>query len=130
MKTYIAATDYPENEFSTFFWGALIFLAVVVSCFFLWKAVEWLRSRMAFHGRATTSRAETTKDYWEQAISRPAADHNYASLMGAGSEMGGFEGMTQREQEILFSTYGPRKIRKEMKQRRRAREQKARERDR
>ena len=31
--------------------------------------------------------------------------------------------MTQREQEELFSTYAPRKVRKAMKQRRKAREQ-------
>jgi hypothetical protein len=31
--------------------------------------------------------------------------------------------MTQREQEQLFSTYAPRKVRKAMKQRRKAREQ-------
>jgi hypothetical protein len=31
--------------------------------------------------------------------------------------------MSQREQEELFSTYGPRKVRKEMQRRRKAREQ-------
>ncbi len=31
--------------------------------------------------------------------------------------------MTEREQEILFSLYGPRRVRKEMKRRRKMREQ-------
>jgi hypothetical protein len=30
---------------STLFWGALIFLAVFVSCFLAWKAIEWLHDR-------------------------------------------------------------------------------------
>jgi hypothetical protein len=40
--------------------------------------------------------------------------------------MGGLAGLTRREQEILFSKYAPRKVRKEMKQRLRAREEKER----
>ena len=84
MKTYIAAHYDPEYyDPSTFFWGVLIFLAVFVACFFIWKAIEWLRSRTALRGRNETSQPEAAKDSWEQAISRPTADYNYVSLMGA-----------------------------------------------
>jgi hypothetical protein len=37
---------------STMFWGAVIFLAVFVSCFFAWKAIERLRNRRKFDGVA------------------------------------------------------------------------------
>jgi hypothetical protein len=39
-------------EISTLFWGALIFLALFVSCFLAWKAIEWLRYRRKFDGGA------------------------------------------------------------------------------
>ncbi len=129
MKTYLAAYYDPEYyEPSAFFWGAVIFLAVFVVCFFIWKAFEWVRSRAALRGGKESSQPETTKDSWDQAISRPAADCNYVSLMGGGSEFGGLEGMSEREQEYFFATYGPRKVRKEMKKRLLAREQKERDR--
>jgi len=37
--------------------------------------------------------------------------------------LGGVEGTAQREQEEFLSTYAPRKVRKAMRQRRKAREQ-------
>jgi hypothetical protein len=105
---------------------ALIFLAIFLSCFALWKAFEWLRNRIASHRGASPRQPEPPKDSWDRAISRPAGDRNWVAPMGMSGEMGGLGGMTQREQEILFSTYGPRKVRKEMKQRLRAREEKER----
>ena len=56
---------------------------------------------------------------WDQAISRPSGDY-----YGVESEcdFGGLGSMNQREQEQLFSTYAPRKVRKAMKERRKARE--------
>jgi hypothetical protein len=124
MKAYMAAVE-PDYEFDTFFWGALIFLAVFVLGFALWKAFEWLRSRIESHRGAAPTQLETPKDSWDQAISRPAGDRIHDSLIGEG-DMGGLAGMNQREQEIFFSTYAPRKVRKEMKQRLRAREEKER----
>ncbi|MDT5362215.1 MAG: hypothetical protein QOC69_3977 [Mycobacterium sp.] len=120
MDTY-AAKYYPvhehEFEISTLFWGALIFLALFVSCFLAWKAIEWLRNRRKFDGVvAEGGHTMDPEDLWDQAISRPLADHY-------GSELGGLGGMTQREQEELFSTYAPRNVRKAMKARRKAREQ-------
>jgi hypothetical protein len=53
METY-AAKFHPGYEFeiSTLFWGALIFLALFVSCLLAWKAIEWLRNRRKFDGVA------------------------------------------------------------------------------
>ena len=42
-------------EISTLLWGALIFLALFVSCFLTWKAIEWLRYRK-FDGGAAEAR--------------------------------------------------------------------------
>jgi hypothetical protein len=39
-------------DISTLLWGALIFLALFVSCFLAWKAIEWLRYRRKFDGGA------------------------------------------------------------------------------
>jgi hypothetical protein len=57
METYTAAT-YPGGldphffDIDVLFWGALIFLAVFVSCFFAWKAIERLRNLRKFSGVA------------------------------------------------------------------------------
>jgi hypothetical protein len=94
-------------------WGALIFLALFVSCLLAWKAIEWLRNRRKFDGVAMEE--GQTKDPgeplepWDQAISRPSADEYN------GDEWGGLGGMNQREQEEIFSTYAPRKVRKAAK---------------
>lgn len=37
-----------------FFWGALIFLALFVACFLVWKAIEWLRNRGSLNGIAAS----------------------------------------------------------------------------
>ena len=51
METY-AAKYYPRYDFdfpiSTLFRGALIFLALVVACLLVGKAIEWLRNRRKF----------------------------------------------------------------------------------
>lgn len=128
MTTYLAKPVPDGEDFTSFLWGTLIFLALFVSCFALWKAAEWFRNRRELRTGARASRPEATKDPWDKAIySRPDGDVNWTV---PGAEMGGLGGMTQREEEELFSTYGPREVRMEMKQRRRARERRARERDR
>jgi hypothetical protein len=119
--------DYGTYGFpiSTLFWGAVIFVALVVSCLLILKALAWLRHKLEKSDGAAVKveRPEAPKGSWEQAISRPEADHNHVPGLGGGSDLGGFEGLTQSEQEYLFSTYAPRKVRKAMKQRRKAREQ-------
>jgi hypothetical protein len=104
----------------------LIFLALFVSCFLAWKAIEQLRNRRQFDGNAAdeghTRHPEEPSEAWaDQAISRPAADYHYWD-MGSFGGLGGLGGMNQREQEQLFSTHAPRKVRKAMRARRRAQE--------
>jgi len=101
------------------------------SCpFFLaWKAIEWVRNRRKSDGVVVDGvhpkDPEVPRDPWENAISRPPADY-YGFAGYYGDELGGLGSMNQREQEELFSTYAPRKVRNAMKQRRKAREQAAR----
>lgn len=118
--------DYGDYGFpiSTLFWGALVFLALFVSCLLVWKAIERLRNNLRkFDGApADEGHPKDPKDPWDQAISRPPADHNWVEGLGGG-DLGGLGSMSQREQEDLFSTYAPRRVRKEMQRRRTAREQ-------
>jgi hypothetical protein len=120
MERY--AAQYPpgdEYEISTLLWGALVFLALFASCFLAWRAIEWLRNRTTSDGGAVgEGRTEDPEQPWDQAISRPSGDYFYY-----GDECGGLGGMNKREQEEIFSTYAPRKVRKAMRERRRAREQ-------
>jgi hypothetical protein len=126
MITHMANPVPDGEDFTSFFWGTLVFLALFVACFALWKTVEWARHRKELRTDAVTSQPRVTDDPWDKAVhSRPDGDVNWTA---PGAELGGLAGMTQREQEDLFSTYGPRAVRIEMKQRRRARELRARER--
>jgi hypothetical protein len=108
-----------------FAWVALIVLAIFLSCFALWRAYVWVRNRLALRREASPNDSAPTKDPWDEAVSRPPGDRNPTPLLGE-SDLGRLGGMTQREQEILFSTYAPRKVRKEMRQRLREREQRER----
>jgi hypothetical protein len=96
----------------------LIFLAIFIVWFLSWKVVSWLRNGMKSDGRAANGghmkpggrHMETRGRHmqpqqeptgsWDEAISRPL-DCSY------GSEWGDLGGMTRREQEELFSIYGP-----------------------
>ena len=52
MGTYAAAT-YPRGydfPISTLFWGAVIVIALFVSCLLAWKAIEWVRNRRKSDG--------------------------------------------------------------------------------
>lgn len=121
---YYRHYDFP---ISTLFWGALIFLALFVSCFLVWKAIERLRNNLRrFDGAAVDEgNPKDPKDPWDQAISRPPADYHSSTGLCGGikNELGGLGSMSQREQEELFSTYAPRRVRREMQRRRTAREQ-------
>jgi hypothetical protein len=105
------------------FWGTLIFLAIFVACFFAHKALRALLDRRTVGSQTEHDIApEIAGDSWaDKAISRPSADRNHAAFFGG--DTGGMESMSEREQELLFSTYAPRKVRKAMKERRKAREQ-------
>jgi hypothetical protein len=90
-----AATRYrPRHnrhgyDIDTLFWGALIFLALFVSCFLAWKAIERLRNRRKFEGAA----GKAARTYQLQ------------------------------PEELVTLRYAPRKERKAMKERLKAREQ-------
>jgi hypothetical protein len=89
------------------------------------EAIEWVRNRRKSDGvvvKVHLKDPEEPRDPWENAISRPPADY-YGFSGYYGDELGGLGSMNQREQEELFSTYAPRKVRRAMKQRRKAREQ-------
>src|ERR1700742_2990121 len=60
------------------YWVFWIIPPLVVSLFLAWKAIEWLRDRREFDGTAV----EESKDPWDQAISRPAADNNWGPASG------------------------------------------------
>ena len=120
-QTYPAGTEFP---ISAFFWGALILVALVAAWILAANAIGWLKTRRKFDAEAVVDeRPESPKDWSEQAISRPPADHGYAPPVGS-SGLGGLGGMNQREQEILFSSYGRRKVRKAIKQRHTVQQQK------
>ena len=122
----------PIYDISPLFWGALIVLAIFISCFLAWKLIDWLRNGRKSDGRPVNGgrteprsghmepRQEPTGS-WDQAISRPS-DCMYGSY-SYGSGRGDLGGMTHREQEEFFSIYGPRKVRKAMKDSRRASQQ-------
>jgi hypothetical protein len=102
--------------------GALIFLVVFVSCFLTWKAIGSLRNRRKSDAVAVEARPPKAPEAnWDQTISSALADHRIGVVHWIG--LGCLEGTTQREQEEFLSTYAPRKVRKAMKQRQKAREQ-------
>ena len=143
MEMY-AAKHYPpgyEFEISTLFWGALIFLALFVSSFVAWKAIEWLRNRKkaSTPARATTSEAVAgaTADAGtdlppleeghmkDPEDPRNPYDPTFApSWAHYGDEWSAMGGMNEREEEEeFFLAFGTRKHRKAIKERRKAREQ-------
>jgi hypothetical protein len=105
-------------------WGAVTFVAFVALLLLARKAIGRLRGKLGKSDvpAVEDERPQQPKDSWDNAISRPPADHNWVEGLGS-CDLGGLEGMTQREQEDLFATHAPRKVRKAMKQRQRAREQ-------
>jgi hypothetical protein len=122
------------NDFSgilTFVSGALIVLALLMSCFLVWRATVWLRDRMDVDGGAVEGQIDPLdevkpRDPWDQAISRPAADYNWnVDGFDEAGCLGGLGGMNQREQEELLLFAGTRKQRKAIKQRRSSEQRKA-----
>ena len=124
METYTAATDRSLDpqiyDIDVLFWGAVIVLAVFVSCFFAWKAIESLRKRRKVDDAAAKGgHHKDPEDPWVHSISRGLAGHDGAAL-GQPPPIAGVV-MNQREQEEIFSA--AREARKEMQRRRTAREQ-------
>ena len=114
------------NDFSgifTFLSGALTVLAFLMCCFLAWRAIVWLRDRMDVDGGAVDDQIDPLdqvipRDPWDQAISRPSADHHWSTL--SIGESGGLGSMNPREQEELLLFAGTRKQQKAIRKRRRA----------
>jgi hypothetical protein len=113
-----AASDAPESDYAieALFLVTLIFLALFVSCFLAWKAIAWLHNRRKFDGVATEGE-HLKKPYVPEGFGRALADGSSLSHL---TDMGGF---SEREEEELLLMYGPKKVRKAIEERRRAREQ-------
>jgi len=111
---------YKYFSIDTLFWGALIFLALFLSCFLAWKGIEWLRKRRKVDDAAAKGgHHKDPEDPWVHSISRGLAGHDGAALRQPPPIAGAV--MNQREQEEIFSA--AREARKEMQRRRTAREQ-------
>ena len=113
-----AANDPPGSDYAieALFLVTLIFLALFVSCFLAWKATAWLRNRRKFDGVAAEGKH----------LKKPHVPEGFGRALGDGSslshltDMGGFS--EKEEEEFLFH-HGPKKVRKAIKERRKAREQ-------
>jgi hypothetical protein len=132
-------------DISPLFWGALIFLALFVSCLLAWKAIEWLPNRRKFDGAGAVNhqRVPTTTAQPITAQSRPVTKPHRrpAELAGGDTVEGGHikdpqddplvdilfhrapGGFSKREEEEFLLIHGPRKVRKAIRERRDAREQ-------
>jgi hypothetical protein len=129
---------YGDFDIDTLFWGALIFLALFVSCFLVWKAIEWLRNgtKPSAPSRANTSAAPKAaadagtdlsplarrhmKDLEDHP--RDPYDPSVApSWARYGDEGSAMAGMNEREEEEFFLAFGTRKHRNAIKERRKAR---------
>ena len=111
---------YKYFSIDTLFWGALIFLALFLSCFLAWKGTEWLRKRRKVDDAAAKGgHHKDPEDPWVHSISSALAGHDGAALRQSPPIAGAV--MNQREQEEIFSA--AREARKEMQRRRTTREQ-------
>jgi hypothetical protein len=104
------AQDYEAvSDFSNLFWGVVIVLAVFVSCFFAWKAIERVRTWRRLDGVAVE--AEHIKD--------PRFAGSLADIWHHDRRTG----MSREVTDESLLMYGTRKQRKGAKERLKAREQ-------
>jgi hypothetical protein len=119
-RPYRGRGRYGDFDIDMLFRGALIFLALFLSCFLAWKGIEWLRKRRRVDDAAAKGgHHKDPEDPWVHSISTALAGHDGAAL-GQPPPITG-AAMNQREQEEIFSA--ARKARKEMQRRRTARQQ-------
>jgi hypothetical protein len=71
VATSAAHYDPHDFDIDTLFWGELIFLALFVSSFLLWKAIEGRGNRTTLNGVAMK---EDSKDSWDPEVPDPR-DH-------------------------------------------------------
>jgi hypothetical protein len=122
---------YDYFSIDTLFWGALIFLALFLSCFLAWKVIEWLRNptKTVVPPRPqptvlTADGEHITEPYVPE--TEPFVPQGFGRALGDGSSlshMTDMAGFSEREEEEFLLIYGPRKVRKAIEGRRKAREQ-------
>jgi hypothetical protein len=110
---------------------ALIFLALFVSCLLAWKAIGWLRNPTKTVVRPrpqptvlTADGEHMTEPYVPEA--KPFVPQGFGRALGdrsSLSHMTDMAGFSEREEEEFPLIYGPRKVRKAIEGRRKAREQ-------
>jgi hypothetical protein len=121
METYTATLyarldDRHAADIDGFFWGALIFLALFVGLFLLWKAIDGRRNRTTLDRVAVK---EDSKAPREPEVPDLEISWDPKDLFGEpwrGQEH--LDGMNQREQEEFLLAYGPRKVRRAIRERR------------
>jgi hypothetical protein len=111
METYLSTGLYGDDPHAldipdTLFWGALIFLALFLSCFL---AIIWLRNRTK-----TVALEPRPKPPWE---GEPMAETSVAETEPLARLLAG---ISEAQEEELLLAYGPRKVRKAIKERRKA----------
>lgn len=92
--------------------------------------LKWLRKRKksdAVEAEAEHFALEVPPDTYDQALLRTAMNQRAGFLQQV--ELGALNGMTEREKEEFFSSYGPSEVRKEMRRRLKAREDAKKRRD-
>jgi hypothetical protein len=129
-----AATRYDYRhafDIDTLFWGALIFLALFLSCFLAWKAIEWLRNPTKTVVRPrpqptvlTADGEHKTEPYVPE--TKPSVPQGFGRALGDGSSLSHMTymaGFSEREEEEFLLMHGPKKVRKAIEERRKAGEQ-------
>ena len=139
MEMY-AAYYPPGYDFpiSTLFWGAVIVVALVAACLLVGKTIETPRNRRKFDGAGGVNQQHVPATPAEPttAQSRPVTKprRRLAELVGDDEVQGGHikdpeddsqvnSLLDKRDEEEFLLIYGPRKVRKAIKERRKAREQ-------
>ena len=110
-----AANDAPGSDYAieALFLVTLIVLALFVSCFLAWKAIAWLRNRRKFDGVAAEGKQPYVPEGFERAL-------GVGTSLSHLTDMGGF---SEKEEEEFLLHHGPKKVRKAIKERRKARQQ-------
>ena len=114
-----AANDPPGSDYAieALFLVTLIVLALFVSCFLAWKAIEWLRNRRKCDGVAAEGEP---KPYAPEGFGREGFG---SALPPEGSQLTDLAGFSAREEEEFLLHHGPKQVRKTIKEPRKAREE-------
>ena len=120
-----------DYDIDTLFWGALIFLAVFVCCLLVWKAIDRLHNGTKFDGGGAVNRQRVSATPERSTAQfRPVTKppRRQTELVDGATVEGGHvkdpedgplvdslldrAGFSEREEEEFLLTYGPRKVRK------------------